>query len=207
MSRTASHRKAMLANMANSLIEHKRISTTVAKAKALRGFVEPLITKSKVDNTHSRRIVFRYLRDKNAVSELFREIAPKIAERPGGYTRIIKTGFRLGDSAEMCMLELVDYNEIYNPNEKQSGGKKRRRRRKKSADAQDSTAQTGQEQNSSEDTKETKAEVGEKKAEAAKPETSKADSEKKEEKPKAEPKAEKPSSKKDEGSDKEKKGE
>lgn len=203
MSRTASHRKAMLANMANSLIEHKRISTTVAKAKALRGFVEPLITKSKVDNTHSRRIVFRYLRDKNAVSELFREIAPKIAERPGGYTRIIKTGFRLGDSAEMCMLELVDYNEIYNPNEKQSGGKKRRRRRKKSADAQDSTAQTGQEQNSSEEVKETKAEAGEKKDEASKPETSKADSEKNEEKPKAE----KPSSKKDEGSDKEKKGE
>lgn len=113
LGRTASHRKAMLSNMACSLIEHKRITTTVAKAKALRGFVEPLITKSKTDSTHSRRLVFRSLKNKYAVTELFREVAPKIAERAGGYTRIIRTGNRLGDNAEMCMIELVDFNEIY----------------------------------------------------------------------------------------------
>ncbi|PCJ84182.1 MAG: 50S ribosomal protein L17, partial [Flavobacteriales bacterium] len=118
LGRKAPHRKAMLANMASSLIQHKRINTTIAKAKALRGFVEPLITKSKSDTTHSRRMVFRYLQDKNAVSELFREVAPKIGERPGGYTRILKTGFRLGDSAEMCMIELVDFNETYIKEEK-----------------------------------------------------------------------------------------
>jgi large subunit ribosomal protein L17 len=99
----------MLANMATSLILHKRITTTVAKAKALKSYVEPLITKSKEDSTHSRRVVFSYLKDKSAVSELFREVSPKIAERPGGYTRILKTGNRIGDSAEMCILELVDY--------------------------------------------------------------------------------------------------
>ena len=103
--------------MACSLIEHKRINTTVAKAKALRGYVEPLITKSKTDSTHSRRTVFSYLQNKEAVAELFREVAPKIADRPGGYTRIIRTGYRLGDNAEMCMIELVDFNEIYS-NEK-----------------------------------------------------------------------------------------
>lgn len=102
---------AMFANMASSLIKHKRIKTTTAKAKALRTFVEPLITKSKSDSTHSRRVVFSYLKDKEAVSELFREISPKIADRPGGYTRILKTGNRLGDNAEMCIVELVDYNE------------------------------------------------------------------------------------------------
>jgi large subunit ribosomal protein L17 len=111
LGRTSSHRKAMLSNMAASLILHKRITTTTAKAKALRTFVEPLITKSKDDSTHSRRMVFGYLKDKNAVAELFREISPKIAERPGGYTRILKTGNRLGDNADMCILELVDYNE------------------------------------------------------------------------------------------------
>jgi large subunit ribosomal protein L17 len=111
LGRTSSHRKAMLANMASSLILHKRITTTTAKAKALRTFVEPLITKSKEDSTHSRRMVFGYLKDKEAVSELFREVSPKIAERPGGYTRILKTGNRIGDNAEMCILELVDYNE------------------------------------------------------------------------------------------------
>lgn len=111
LSRTSSHRKAMFANMASSLILHKRISTTLAKAKALRVFVEPLITKSKEDSTHSRRIVFSYLQDKNAVAELFRDVAIKVANRPGGYTRILKTGNRLGDNAEMCMMELVDYNE------------------------------------------------------------------------------------------------
>jgi large subunit ribosomal protein L17 len=111
LGRTSSHRKAMLANMASSLILHKRIKTTTAKAKALRMYVEPLITKSKDDSTHSRRVVFSYLQDKNAVSELFREVSPKVAERPGGYTRILKIGNRLGDNAEMCFIELVDYNE------------------------------------------------------------------------------------------------
>ena len=111
LGRTSSHRKAMLANMATSLILHKRITTTIAKAKALRTYVEPLITKSKEDSTHSRRVVFSYLKDKTAVSELFREVSLKIAERPGGYTRILKTGHRIGDNADMCILELVDYNE------------------------------------------------------------------------------------------------
>lgn len=111
LGRKSAHRKAMLSNMANSLILHKRIETTVAKAKALRIYVEPLITKSKEDTTHSRRVVFSYLKDKFAVSELFREISSKVMNRPGGYTRIIKTGSRLGDSAEMCLIELVDYNE------------------------------------------------------------------------------------------------
>ena len=111
LGRTSSHRKAMLANMATSLILYKRISTTTAKAKALRTFVEPLITKSKEDSTHSRRVVFSYLKDKSAVAELFRDISPKVGERPGGYTRILKTGNRIGDNADMCILELVDYNE------------------------------------------------------------------------------------------------
>ncbi len=111
LSRTASHRSAMLSNMAGSLIKHKRITTTLAKAKALRMYVEPIITKSKDDTTHSRRLVFSSLRDKEVVAELFRDIAPKVADRPGGYTRILKTGFRLGDAAEMCIIELVDYNE------------------------------------------------------------------------------------------------
>ncbi len=103
----------MLSNMASSLILHKRIETTVAKAKAVRQFVEPLVTKSKEDTTHSRRVVFSYLKQKEAVTELFRTIAPKIAERPGGYTRILKTGFRLGDAADMCIIEFVDFNEAY----------------------------------------------------------------------------------------------
>jgi large subunit ribosomal protein L17 len=111
LSRTSEHRKAMLSNMASSLIRHKKINTTLAKARALRKFVEPILTKSKTDSTHSRRMVFSYLKDKEAVIELFRDIAPKIAARPGGYTRILKTGNRLGDNAEMCFIELVDYNE------------------------------------------------------------------------------------------------
>ena len=111
LGRTTPHRRAMLANMACSLIMHKRINTTLAKAKALRVYVEPLITKSKDDSTHSRRTVFSYLQDKEAVGELFREVSAKIANRPGGYTRILKTGNRLGDNADMCMMELVDYNE------------------------------------------------------------------------------------------------
>ncbi|MDQ3050413.1 MAG: 50S ribosomal protein L17 [Bacteroidota bacterium] len=113
LGRTNTHRDAMLSNMAASLILGKRINTTVAKAKALRKYVEPLITKSKSDSTHSRRTVFSYLQNKEAVAELFREVAGKIGERPGGYTRIIKTGNRLGDAAEMCMMELVDFNTIF----------------------------------------------------------------------------------------------
>ena len=119
----------MLANMATSLIIHKRITTTLAKAKALKTYVEPLITKSKVDSTHSRRVVFSSLKDKSAVSELFREISPKVAERPGGYTRILKTGNRAGDNAEMCILELVDYNEAMLSHGETSKTKSTRRRR------------------------------------------------------------------------------
>lgn len=126
LGRKSSHRKAMMSNMACSLIEHKRITTTVAKAKALRGYVEPLITKSKTDSTHSRRTVFSYLGNKEAVSELFREVAPKVADRPGGYTRIIRTGYRLGDNAEMCMIELVDFNEIYTKEAKKTTRRSRR---------------------------------------------------------------------------------
>ena len=118
----------MLANMACSLIEHKRINTTVAKAKALRQFVEPLITKSKEDTTHNRRIVMSRLRQKDAVIELFRDVAPKVADRPGGYTRIIKLGNRLGDNADMAMIELVDYNEIYNANKPAKKTTRRSRR-------------------------------------------------------------------------------
>lgn len=127
LGRKTGHRKAMLSNMACSLIEHKRITTTLAKAKTLRVFVEPLLTKAKTDSTHSRRTVFSYLQNKEAVSELFREIAPKITDRNGGYTRIIRTGFRLGDNAEMCMIELVDFNEIYT-NEKAKKNTRRSRR-------------------------------------------------------------------------------
>lgn len=114
LGRKTAHRHSMLANMANSLIEHKRINTTVAKAKALKQFVEPLVTKSKEDTTHNRRLVFAKLRQKESVAELFRTVAPKVGDRPGGYTRIIKLGNRLGDNADMAMIELVDFNEIYN---------------------------------------------------------------------------------------------
>ena len=111
LGRKSGHRKALLANMATSLILNKRIQTTVAKAKALKMYVEPLITKSKEDSTHSRRVVFSYLKNKEAVTELFRTVAPKIADRPGGYTRVLKTGFRQGDGADMALIELVDFNE------------------------------------------------------------------------------------------------
>lgn len=138
LSRTASHRGAMLSNMANSLIEHKRINTTLAKAKALRVFVEPLLTKSKNDTVNSRRQVFSYLQNKFTVTELFREIAPKIADRPGGYTRIIKTGYRHGDNAEMCMIELVDFNELMLADPKKEKKTTRRSRSaKKSSTAAD----------------------------------------------------------------------
>jgi len=126
LGRKTAHRKSMLANMACSLIEHKRINTTVTKAKALKQFIEPLVTKSKSDTTHNRRLAFSSLRDKNAVSELFREVAVKVGDRPGGYTRIIKLGNRLGDNASMAMIELVDFNEIYKTEEKT---KKKSRRR------------------------------------------------------------------------------
>jgi large subunit ribosomal protein L17 len=129
LGRKSAHRKAMLSNMAASLIIHKRIHTTVAKAKALRIFVEPLITKSKEDTTHSRRTVFSYLQSKEAVTELFREISKKIMERPGGYTRILKTGNRFGDNAEMCLIELVDYNEAMLSGKDEGKGKSTRRRR------------------------------------------------------------------------------
>ena len=133
LGRKTAHRKAMLANMASSLLMHKRISTTLAKAKALRMYVEPLITRGKSDTTHSRRVVFSYLQDKDAVSELFREIATKIADRPGGYTRILKTGNRLGDNAEMCIMELVDYNEAMLAAKDDAAKSKKRRSRRAGA--------------------------------------------------------------------------
>jgi large subunit ribosomal protein L17 len=174
LGRTSSHRKAMLANMASSLILHKRISTTVAKAKALRIYVEPLITKSKTDSTHSRRMVFSYLKDKQAVSELFREVSPKIADRPGGYTRILKTGSRLGDNADMCIIELVDYNEnmLAAGREEKPAAKRRRRGRGKKAEqatpaaaAQQETAEE-QKPEAGEMKKEQEAAAEEKKEEA-----------------------------------------
>ena len=137
LGRKTAHRKAMLANMSCSLIEHKRINTTVAKAKALRQFVEPLITKSKNDTTHNRRIVFSYLRNKYAVSELFRDVAVKVGDRPGGYVRIIKLGNRQGDNADMAMLELVDYNEIYSP----KGAKKKKSTRRRGGNKSNATVE------------------------------------------------------------------
>ncbi|HRO38734.1 MAG TPA: 50S ribosomal protein L17 [Flavobacteriales bacterium] len=139
LGRKKAHRDSMLSNMACSLIEHKRIETTLAKAKALRIFVEPLITKSKEDSTHSRRIVFSYLRSKEATAALFRDVAPKVAERPGGYTRIIKLGNRLGDAAELAMIEMVDFNTLYSAKEKAGAEVKRTRRSRKPA-----TAKAGQ---------------------------------------------------------------
>ncbi len=136
LGRKTAHRKSMLANMACSLIEHKRINTTVTKAKALKQFIEPIITKSKEDSTHNRRTAFRYLRSKEAVSALFRDVAVKVGDRPGGYTRIIKLGNRLGDNADMAMIELVDFNEIYNNNEGAKKKTTRRSRSKKAAEAE-----------------------------------------------------------------------
>jgi len=140
LGRTDSHRKAMLANMASSLIEHKRITTTLAKAKALRTYVEPLITKSKSDTTHSRRIVFSYLKNKDSVSILFREVAEKIANRPGGYTRIIKLENRPGDNSEMALIELVDYNEVYKKDGKAEDKKTTRRGRTRTKKGDTATA-------------------------------------------------------------------
>ena len=150
LGRTDSHRKAMLANMASSLIKHKRISTTLAKAKALRMYVEPLITKSKLDTTHSRRIVFSYLQDKDSVTELFRDVAAKVATRPGGYTRIIKLNNRLGDNAEMALIELVDYNEVYGKEaeaaEKKTTRRGRTKAKKADAPAAEATSETAVEE-------------------------------------------------------------
>lgn len=142
LGRTTSHRKAMLSNMATSLILHKRISTTLAKAKALRKYVEPILTRGKEDSTHSRRMVFSYLQNKESVKTLFDEVSEKIANRPGGYTRILKTGNRLGDNAEMCIIELVDYNENLIKEAKPSQGKKKRSRRggKKKVETSEATS-------------------------------------------------------------------
>lgn len=143
LGRKTAHRSAMLSNMASSLILHKRINTTVAKAKALRKYIEPLLTKSKTDDTNSRRVVFSYLQDKASVTELFGTVAEKIASRPGGYTRIIKTGTRLGDNAEMCMMELVDFNELLITEESTAKSKTRRSRRggKAKTKTEDATAE------------------------------------------------------------------
>lgn len=142
LGRTASHRKALLANMATSLLIHKRVQTTLAKAKALRSYVEPLISKSKDDSTHSRRTVFSYLKNKEGVSELFRVIAPKIADRPGGYCRILKTGFRAGDAAEMCFIELVDFNDEYTTSEKATKPAAKARTRRAGAPKKEAAAKT-----------------------------------------------------------------
>lgn len=147
LGRQSAHRKALMANMATSLILHKRINTTLAKAKALKMYVEPLITKSKEDSTHSRRVVFSYLKDKNAVTELFRTVAPKVGDRPGGYTRILKTGFRLGDAADTCFIELVDFNETYGKEVAAAAKPKTRRSRggaKKEAAVADAAAETAE---------------------------------------------------------------
>ena len=139
LGRKSAHRKAMLSNMACSLIDHKRINTTVAKAKALKQYVEPLITKAKNDSTHSRRVVFSYLRQKETIKELFGAVSSKVGDRPGGYTRIIKTGNRLGDNAEMCMIELVDFNDVYT-NGKDKKKTKTRRRKKTTAKVEEAPA-------------------------------------------------------------------
>jgi large subunit ribosomal protein L17 len=180
LSRTHSHRAAMLSNMACSLIEHKRITTTIAKAKALRVYVEPILTKSKDDSTHARRTAFSYLKSKEAVTELFRTIAPKIADRPGGYTRIIRTGYRLGDNAEMCLIELVDFNEIYGAGEAKKTTTRRSRRGgsstapKATTDAPEAVVETAEETPAIEDAvvvEETTAEAPEAATEAPATET------------------------------------
>lgn len=160
LGRKSAHRKAMLSNMASSLILHKRIKTTVAKAKALRMYVEPLITKSKDDSTHSRRVVFSYLKDKFAVTELFRDISAKVAGRPGGYTRILKTGNRLGDNADMCIVELVDYNE--NMLTKKEDAKAKTTRRSRRGKKKDDTTVKAETKEKVEDVVETKEKVEDK---------------------------------------------
>lgn len=180
LGRKAGHRRALMANLASSLIEHKRINTTLAKGKTLRRYVEPLLTKAKKDTTHSRRVVFGYLQNKEVVAELFRDVAPKIADRPGGYTRVIKTGYRKGDGAEMCMIELVDYNDVYGAETKK---KTTRRRRKKTSDDVKPAAETKAAVEEAEVVEEVKA-APEAKVEETKVEEPKA--EEKKEAPKAE---------------------
>lgn len=180
LSRQAPHRKAMLANMACSLIQHKRVSTTVAKAKALQKYIEPIITKSKTDSTHSRRVVFSYLKSKEAVTELFREVSTKVMERPGGYTRILKTGFRLGDNAQMCFIELVDYNEnmLKDGGAKKSSSRRRRGGAKKATETT-TTTEAKAEETVVEEPKKTDDVVEESKAEEPKTEEPKAAKEEK----------------------------
>lgn len=177
LGRKAQHRKAMLSNMACSLIEHKRIHTTLAKAKALRVFVEPIITKSKDDSTHSRRVAFSYLKNKEAVKELFGGVASKVADRPGGYTRILKTGNRLGDNAEMCFIELVDFNE----NMLDATPKKKSRRRKKKSTTEETAPVAATEETVEEVAEEAATETPEAKAEEAPEADSSSEEEKKEE--------------------------
>jgi large subunit ribosomal protein L17 len=201
LGRKKGHRRAMLANMASSLIMHKRITTTVAKAKALRSYVEPLITKSKEDETHSRRVVFSYLNDKVATAELFREVSPKVADRPGGYTRIIKLPTRLGDSADMAMIELVDFNELLVKEAKPKKARRSRRGGKKSAAA----APTTEAPKVEEAVEEPKAEAAVEEAKSEAPAEVEAPKEEKKA-PEAEAKAEE-APKKEEGGDEEEKKE
>lgn len=196
LGRKSAHRKAMLANMASSLVLHKKITTTTAKAKALRMYVEPLITKAKDDSTHSRRVVFSYLQNKEAVTELFREVGAKVADRPGGYTRILKTGTRLGDNADMCIIELVDYNENLLAAKSDDKKKSTRRRRggKKSTTA---TAETQTEEVKVDETAEV-AKAEEIKAKETPAKEKAKEEAPKEEKPKAEVKEEKKAEAKEE---------
>tara|TARA_Y100001954_G_scaffold72483_1_gene79391 strand:+ start:84 stop:827 length:744 start_codon:yes stop_codon:yes gene_type:complete len=186
LGRKPAHRKAVLMNMANSLITNKRISTTLAKAKALQKYIEPLITRSKTDSTHSRRMVFRYLRDKYSITTLFNEVANKIGERKGGYTRILKTGFRAGDNAEMCMIELVDYNDIYNQTTTTKKKRSRRGSKKKSEGNAEAKATETKTEAPKAEVKEAKAPKSEAKKEAPKTEKKEAKA------PKAETKTEAP---------------
>ena len=162
LGRTASHRKAMLSNMAMSLLEHKRISTTLAKAKELRKYIEPLITKAKEDTTHNRRVAFSYLKNKEAIKLLFGDVIEKVGNRPGGYTRIIKTGFRLGDNAEMCIIELVDYNELLLKDDKPAKKSSRRSRR---GSGESTAAETAAPEKASEEETKTSADAEEKEVE------------------------------------------
>ncbi|AWW30012.1 50S ribosomal protein L17 [Echinicola strongylocentroti] len=182
LGRKASHRKAMLSNMAASLILHKRISTTLAKAKELRKYVEPLVTRAKEDTTHNRRIAFSYLQDKDAIKVLFGEVIEKVANRPGGYTRIIKTGFRLGDNAEMCIIELVDFNELMLKEAKPEKKKTRRSRRGSGSSASSEGAEAAAEAKA-EGTEEPAAEAKEEKAPKAKKKAAEPKAKKAEEKP------------------------
>ena len=175
LGRKSAHRKAMLANMACSLIEHKRIQTTVTKAKALKQFVEPLVTKSKTDTTHNRRLVFSSLRNKYAVAELFRSVAVKVGDRPGGYTRIIKLGNRLGDNADMAMIELVDYNEVYKAEKTTKKKSTRRGGRTKKAEATASDEATAAQEAPTVEAPEAAAEKPAKKAPAKPKKTTKKD--------------------------------